>query len=177
MSLERFSQAISTWEVLSEVRGNCQIKHACRCPRHCGGFTGFAAAADPSWCSVKRLRGLETLLCVLGRFDLSYTKHPKIGGPRLGGSGRLNLWYFTCLGGYERPIFTYFTCPGGSGEGHISTILRARVGALALYPGDSEGSMYGGSKYFTCPGGSGEGHIPTSPVSYTHLTLPTKRIV
>ena len=24
-----------------------------------GGFTGFAIAADPSWCSVKRLRGLE----------------------------------------------------------------------------------------------------------------------
>ena len=46
-----------------------------------GGFTGVAAAADPSWCFVKRLRGLETLLCVPGRLDLSCTK-------RFGGSKR-----------------------------------------------------------------------------------------
>ena len=49
MSLERFSQAISTWEVLSEVRGNLEITNT---PAGARGtvadLRAAADAADPS---------------------------------------------------------------------------------------------------------------------------------
>ena len=82
---------------------------------------------------------------------LTQTKHPRIGGPRLGGSGRPNLPYFTCLGGSERFISTYFTCPEGSKrfqEVQILTDLIPRVGSLkeTLDSGGSEGSMSGARK-------------------------------
>ena len=49
MSLERFSQAISTWEVRerSERHVRFASKHASECPRHCGGFMGSRRCRRP----------------------------------------------------------------------------------------------------------------------------------
>ena len=51
-------------------------------------------------------------------------------GKSLGGSGRLKLWYFTCLGGSGRFILLFFTCLEGVWGGPDSGNLRERVGPL-----------------------------------------------
>ena len=64
VSLERFSQAISTWEVLSEVRGNLKITNT---PAGARGtvadLRAAAAAADPSWDSMSGERESRGRLC------------------------------------------------------------------------------------------------------------------
>ena len=61
---------------------------------------------------------------------LKQTKHPRIGGPRLGGSGRINLSYFTCLGGSERLNLLYFKCLERLQEVQPLTKLGDKVGPL-----------------------------------------------
>ena len=51
-------------------------------------------------------------------------------GKSLGGSGRLNLLYFTCLGGSERLSPSYFTCLERLQEVQLLKKLRGQVGPL-----------------------------------------------
>ena len=68
----------------------------------------------------------------------------------------------------------------------FKTSMKRRVFAAAIAAtsivGFTTASMADGHKvvdsiHFLIPGGAGGGWDGTAPVSYTHLTLPTKRIV
>ena len=64
MSLERFSQAISTWEVQSEVRGkSLKLNTPASARDTVADLWAAAAAADPSWDRMSGERESRGRLC------------------------------------------------------------------------------------------------------------------